>query len=80
MLNSLQFFLLIFCKSDKIVIISPYTAFIIKATKVNNHYKKEGAKYDDNINQVYEENNRNRYGSHGAFPAAGKRSIRSRQT
>ena len=43
MLKSLQFFLLIFCKSGKIVIISPYTAFIIKATKVNNHFKKEGA-------------------------------------
>ena len=79
MLKSLQFFLLIFCKSGKIVIISPYTAFIIKATKVNNHFKKEGAKYDDNINQVYEENHGNCYGCHGAFSAAGKRSIRSRK-
>ena len=79
MLKSLQFFLLIFCKSDKIVIISPYTAFIIKATKVNNHFKKEGAKYDDNINQVYEENHSNCYGCHGAFSAADKRSIRSRK-
>ena len=71
MLKSLQFFLLSFCKSDKIVIISPYTAFIIKATKVNNHFKKEGAKYDDNINQVYEENHSNCYGCHGALSAAG---------
>ena len=78
MLKSLQFFLLIFCKSGKIVIISPYTAFIIKATKVNNHFKKEGAKYDDNINQVYEENHGNCYGCHGAFSAAGKRSAHER--
>ena len=67
MLRYLQFFCLFFCKSGKIVIISSYTAFIIKVTKVKNHSKKEGAKYDDNINKVYEENHSDCYGSYGAF-------------